>query len=676
MFKNIGLGVKLSGLTLVAAVVLIVIGVMAYFSLTTADKQWNEFISGVYKKEAHLVEIRKDIGYGGGIHVFKNYVLRGQHKYHEQYIELANATKKALDAYRALGVNQVEDKALTALSELLSTYGKANDDVKRLVNEGKTAEERDAIVKINDGPFLKALTDLTKSLESQTKTATAEMHAIIAQAINTMFIALPSAIALLLVLSFIVIRGITRPVREMTETIRHINETRDLTLQVPVRSGDEIGQTSHALNSLLKNFREIIGSVVTTTKEVTSGADDVAQRAGANRQRAQGELERSRTSEKVITDMGNTATLVSQAVAGQATAAETSQKTIEGLLEKMQNVEKAAKDQDNEVTTALHTVGTMGETGAKVVDNARNQGVMVVRVTSSINEMAEAVDEMRGAVIKASEYGNAALIAAEEGRTSVEASVQGMRKIAESSDQISEIIGVITEIAEQTNLLALNAAVEAARAGAHGKGFAVVADEVGKLAQRSSEAAKEITQLIKDSSSNVIEGVKLSDQSQAALARIDEGGKLNIEAINAINAASSTLTMSTNDVQNLMQELNEMAQKIGLMANEQGQRRREAEEALNKLEEFAKLIVNLIIDSGRSVQDISQDMDGVVKRGVEMTQMTEMQAQRAKAIIKLSSESAQAATQTVEGAGTVVQVTESLKKQSDDLTAKISQFKF
>jgi methyl-accepting chemotaxis protein len=123
-------------------------------------------------------------------------------------------------------------------------------------------------------------------------------------------------------------------------------------------------------------------------------------------------------------------------------------------------------------------------------------------------------------------------VAAETGGRVVETAVKAMDAIAQSSKQITDITGVIDEIAFQTNLLALNAGVEAARAGEAGRGFAVVASEVRSLAQRSSEAAKQIKTLINTSSEQVGNGVKYVGETGQALKRI-------VDQVTQINAWSA-----------------------------------------------------------------------------------------------------------------------------------------
>src|SRR5690606_37252211 len=113
-----------------------------------------------------------------------------------------------------------------------------------------------------------------------------------------------------------------------------------------------------------------------------------------------------------------------------------------------------------------------------------------------------------------------AMQVAQAGGNIVTDAVSAMARIEQASKKISDITRVIDDIAFQTNLLALNAAVEAARAGDAGKGFAVVASEVRSLAQRSGEAAKDISGLISSSNIEVEAGVKLVRQAGDALTRI------------------------------------------------------------------------------------------------------------------------------------------------------------
>jgi methyl-accepting chemotaxis protein len=401
----------------------------------------------------------------------------------------------------------------------------------------------------------------------------------------------------------------------------------------------------------------------------------VAKRASGNRERATRELQRTKESVSLITEMGGTAGKVNLASLAQKDAAESSAKTINQLLKAVEQVAQSATLQNREAKETMDKVSEMGQTGAKVVATAREQGTMVSKVSAAISAISNAVDSMNKAVSQATQYGKASLSAAEEGKRSVASTVEGMQAIAESSEQISDIIGVITEIAEQTNLLALNAAIEAARAGAHGKGFAVVADEVGKLAQRSSEAAKEITQLIKDSSNRVEEGTKLTGESQKSLIKIDEGGRVNMQAIEEIEKTAVALASGTQQVQGLMKDLNVLAEEIAGMAGEQGIRRTAAENALNLLLAESNKIAQLVEGANKGAQEVGQEMGSVVARTGEMTNMTDEQAKRSQKVMEISSESAKAAEQTAEGAGVVVGITEGLQTLSQELTTQVKQFK-
>lgn len=196
------------------------------------------------------------------------------------------------------------------------------------------------------------------------------------------------------------------------------------------------------------------------------------------------------------------------------------------------------------------------------------QSASVEETASTMEEMASAVRQNADSAREANKLAAEARNSAEEGGNVMGNMIMAMGEINSSSKKISEIIDVIDEIAFQTNILALNAAVEAARAGDQGRGFAVVAVEVRNLAQRSAQAAKEISTLIKDSVEKVEDGQKLANASKTTLDGIINHVKRVADLIGEMSAASQEQADGVEQVNKAMTQMDQVTQQNASLAEE------------------------------------------------------------------------------------------------------------
>jgi methyl-accepting chemotaxis protein len=202
----------------------------------------------------------------------------------------------------------------------------------------------------------------------------------------------------------------------------------------------------------------------------------------------------------------------------------------------------------------------VAESASYLSESAQNQAATVEEMSASIQQLSRAIVEINQSADSATGLADKTSHLAKQGGDSVEQAIEAMVLIKKSSEQVSDIIQVISEIASQTNLLALNAAIEAARAGEHGLGFAVVADEVRKLAERSSAAAKEITALIKESTRRVADGAQLSEKAGESLARIVQGVQETAASIAKIAQATREQSEASNEVNKAIQNVSSITE--------------------------------------------------------------------------------------------------------------------
>ena len=372
-------------------------------------------------------------------------------------------------------------------------------------------------------------------------------------------LALALSVAVALLLSLVIQKGLARRLNELRGVIARMYLDGDLTQRASVAGCDEIASTAAEFNKLIESFQTIIGKVFFNSFEV------------------------GRASLQLIGEANRVASGSSQ----QRDAALAAAMAMTDLTENMNLVSYNA----GETARISATSNTLSAEGVNIARSASSE---MERIASSVAQSALVVCAL-----------------------------------GERSKAISGIVQTIREIADQTNLLALNAAIEAARAGEQGRGFAVVADEVRKLAERTSQATGEISQMIAaiqgETQSAIISidagtgqartGANLAQQAAASLERINSGARDTMEKVDAIASAVAEQSRTGNDIAAHVCRIMDMAETNSTSAEKALEEARQLEYLANNLKEIGNVFK--LGSAGDKAVETHAKMPEIVKRAAE-----------------------------------------------------------
>ncbi|WP_019995039.1 methyl-accepting chemotaxis protein [Aureimonas ureilytica] len=413
-------------------------------------------------------------------------------------------------------------------------------------------------------PMLSLVRSLRESEESALATALAHREEARATANTT----LPLAIGFPLVLAglscALLLRGIASPLRRTSEELARLAEGASDAQPGAIGRADEIGALART-GEALRAARQ---------RALALEAELASLRSSSANREQEAETERLRT-------VGEQADVV-QAIQDGLTRLSGGDLTCRIEAEFPPRYAKL-RNEFNAAVTHLHDmVGRVAQSVSSIANGTSEIGHAsddlsrrTEQQAASLDKTASALDEITATVKHSAE--NAASVASsvaaarqdtERSGEVMREAVDAMNAIQKSSQQIARIIGVIDEIAFQTNLLALNAGVEAARAGDAGRGFAVVALEVRALAQRSSEAAKEIKTLIGTSSTHVGNGVDLVNRSGEVLTRIAAQVTQIDALVQEIAGSAREQSIGIADVNDAVNKMDRVTQQNAAMVEE------------------------------------------------------------------------------------------------------------
>ncbi|MBB3571739.1 methyl-accepting chemotaxis protein [Rhizobium sp. BK491] len=426
----------------------------------------------------------------------------------------------------------------------------------------------DELVQINDDGSKQAYKDSGDAFEA-TQVAT--------------FSAL-AAVALMLILSTLyALRGISAPLTTITSTMKKLAEGNTNSAVPFIGRADEIGAMAEAVEVFRQN--------AVANKRLEEEA--VASRGLQEAERAEVQRRTEQEAEQLCFASENLAVGLKRLAAGDLAFQinETFAPDFEPLR---QDFNRSIRQLGAALTTIAESVDAMDNGTREISSGAQDLSKRTEQQAASLEETAAALDQIVANVGSSTKLTEETRTVATQANQSAQKSAEvvshaeeAMRRIEESSQQISNIIGVIDEIAFQTNLLALNAGVEAARAGEAGKGFAVVAQEVRELAQRSAQAAKEIKGLIQTSTAEVEGGVKLVRETGEALNVI--GG-----FISQINSHMNAIAVSAKEQSTGLAEINTAVNSMDQTTQQNAAMVEQSTAAASSLAQEAVKLRNLI----------------------------------------------------------------------------------
>jgi methyl-accepting chemotaxis protein len=454
-----------------------------------------------------------------------------------------------------------------------------------------------------------------KALDDSNSSATS------ATSLSTIITTVGTFLAILLggFIAFGTAKSIKDPLYHLIEVAHRIGETGDLDQSIDIRRTDEVGVLASNFNKMIVHLKDMAA----VSAAIAEGQLSVSVQPRSPRDTMAVAFTRmTHGLRDLVRQVRDSASQVASGSGQMASASDESAK-----------VSVQAASAIDEVTSTMHEMSINVQ---NVVKNTQVQASSVAETSASIDEMVTSIQRVADTAKLLVDISHRSREEVQTGMVTMDKATEGLNRTSHAiqssaeiidvlgrrADDIGKIIEVIDDLAEQTNLLALNAAIEAARAGEHGLGFAVVAEEVRKLAEKSTQSTKEISELIQGIQKEAREAV---DNMEKSTSMVQEGLLLNKD-----------LSFALEKISDVVSEVYKFSQEIGAATTEQSSGSTQIAKATNRLTEITQEINSSVEEQASGAQGVVRAMEKMRELVQQSTSSSTELAAAAEQMSKLS----------------------------------------
>ncbi len=495
--------------TAALVVVLAVLGIVQKTALNRVSRVWDNYQEDAVLRQHLLITIKSQFGYGGFIHNFKNYVLRGQDKFVDRFRANNEKMTAAIEKLERLSDSDRERNAIKDIKGVAAQYSRAIDTAKKMVAEGKTPTEIDKVVKINDSPAFKAFEVVEATIEEHENSAAGTMKKTIASLFTTVLAAI-TCLVLFIAGYILILHGLIKRLSSMRKFAKELGKG-DLTVSSGIEGRDELGMIAKDFDEMAENLRGMFGKVGENAARVDEAAAGLSSISGNMSGEAEDVSERSNmvaaAAEEMSSNLGSVAAAVAQASVSIGTVSASSDEiacTIREITEKTESAGRVTEEAVGFVEKASENVQSLGSAAGEIS-----------RVTEAITEISEQTNLLAlNATIEAARAGEAgkgfAVVANEikalanqtaEATAEIKAKVEGIQNSTTDTvadiDRITKVISEVNELV-LTTAAAMNEQSDTARNIAANveeasRGIGEITENVAQSSDVSGEVARDIT---------------------------------------------------------------------------------------------------------------------------------------------------------------------------------------